>query len=209
MSLQFSSQLVEHATQFQYVEEPSADNSASRFQSTIARYDIRSPSCSSVLDRLARALVEAGVDPEKLDRRAESSKRLAIVASLFELPVSPAAEPPTRRPACALPKWRLKRVVEYVDTHISEQITLGALAAVAGMSRMYFASQFRVATGLRPHDYVLHKRIERAQHLVVTTSDPLVEIALSVGFQTQAHFTTIFKKIAGNTPLRWRREQQV
>lgn len=209
MSLQFSPQLVEHATQFQHVEEPSADNSASRFQSTIARYDIRSPSCSSVLDRLARALVEAGVDPKKLDQRAESSKRLAIVASLFELPVSPAAEPPARRPACALPKWRLKRVVEYVDTHISEQITLGGLAAAAGMSRMYFASQFRVATGLRPHDYVLHKRIERAQHLLVTTSDPLVEIAFSVGFQTQAHFTTIFKKIAGNTPLRWRREQQV
>ncbi len=162
-----------------------------------------------VLERLVRALVEAGVDPAKLDQRAENSERLAVVASLFELPVSPIAEPVARRPACALPKWRLRRVVEYVDMHISEQITLAALASVAGMSRMYFASQFRAATGLRPHDYVLHKRVEQAQHLLITTSDPLVEIAFSVGFQTQAHFTTIFKKIAGNTPLRWRREQQV
>ncbi len=209
MSLQFSSQFVEHAAQFQHVERSSPDSSSPRFQTSIASYDIQSASGSAVLDRLARALVEAGVDPAKLDQRAENSKRLAIVASLFELPVSPVAKPVAPRQACALPKWRLKRVVEHVDTHISEQITLAALASVAGMSRMYFASQFRAATGLRPHDYVLRKRIERAQHLLATTSDPLVEIAFSVGFQTQAHFTTIFKKIAGNTPLRWRREQQV
>ncbi|CCB64502.1 MULTISPECIES: helix-turn-helix domain-containing protein [unclassified Hyphomicrobium] len=166
----------------------------------------------AILDRLAKALVEAGVNPEKLDRHAENEKRLAIVARLFELPISPNAkleqDQRARRAPSALPKWRMKRVVEYVDSHISEQITLADLASAAGMSRMYFASQFRVATGMRPHDYVLHKRIERAQHLLCTTSESLVEIALSVGFQTQAHFTTIFKKIAGNTPLRWRREQQ-
>lgn len=165
----------------------------------------------TVLERLAKALVEAGVNPEKLDRRADNEKRLAIVARLFELPISheaEAQEQPSRREPSALPKWRMKRVVEFVDSHISEQITLADLASAAGMSRMYFASQFRVATGMRPHDYVLHKRIDRAKHLLATTSDSLVEIALSVGFQTQAHFTTIFKKFAGNTPLRWRREQQ-
>jgi AraC-like DNA-binding protein len=157
---------------------------------------------------LAKALIEAGMDGSKLDQRAENANRFAIIASLFELPITPMHVPPARRPAPALPKWRLKRVLEYVDAHISEQITLAALATAAGMSRMYFASQFRVATGLRPHDYVLQKRIEEAQQLLVTTSDPLVEIAFSVGFQTQAHFTTIFKKIVGNTPLKWRREQQ-
>jgi AraC-like DNA-binding protein len=163
------------------------------------------------LERLAKALVEAGVNPDKLDRREENEKRLAMVARLFELPVSASvtSEPGPRRAVSALPKWRLKRVFEYVDNHISEQITLADLAATAGMSRMYFASQFRVATGVRPHEYVLRKRIERAQYLLLNTSASLVEIALSVGFQTQAHFTTIFKKIAGNTPLRWRREQQL
>jgi AraC-like DNA-binding protein len=166
---------------------------------------------SQILERLAKALVEAGVNPDKLDRREENEKRLAMVARLFELPVSASvtSEPGPRRAVSALPKWRLKRVFEYVDNHISEQITLADLAATAGMSRMYFASQFRVATGVRPHEYVLRKRIERAQYLLLNTSASLVEIALSVGFQTQAHFTTIFKKIAGNTPLRWRREQQL
>lgn len=181
----------------------------SDFHGNTAQYRHVDP---AVLDRLAKALVEAGVNPDKLDRRAENEKRLAIVARLFELPISPDTEllreQPARRAPSALPKWRLKRVVEYVDAHISEQITLADLASAAGMSRMYFASQFRVSTGMRPHDYVLRKRVEQAQHLLTTTSESLVQIALSVGFQTQAHFTTIFKKITGNTPLRWRREQQ-
>jgi AraC-like DNA-binding protein len=71
---------------------------------------------------------------------------------------------------------------------------------------MYFAKQFRATTGMRPHDFVLRKRIARAQQMLAATSDTLVDIALSVGFQTQAHFTTVFKKFAGNTPYQFRRE---
>jgi AraC family transcriptional regulator len=102
---------------------------------------------------------------------------------------------------------RLMRVLAYIDANIGEPITLANLAATAGLSRMYFARQFRAATGIRPHEYVLRKRIERAQQLLTATSDALVDIALNVGFQTQAHFTTVFKKIVGNTPRQWRRGQ--
>ncbi len=208
MSLQLSPSF--HGNIAQRLEPALATSSAGRDGGLVA-YDISTAAGSPVLDRLAKALIEAGVNPDKLDGRAEGEKRLAMVARLFELPVTPETVPtsPQRRAPSPLPKWRLKRVFEYVDTHISDPITLAALAAAAGMSRMYFASQFRAATGLRPHDYLLHKRIEHAQHLLLTSSMPLVEIALAVGFQTQAHFTTIFKKIVGNTPLRWRREQQV
>jgi AraC-like DNA-binding protein len=52
----------------------------------------------------------------------------------------------------------------------------------------------------------LRKRIARAQQMLAATSDAVVDIALSVGFQTQAHFTTVFKKIVGNTPCQFRRE---
>jgi AraC family transcriptional regulator len=117
---------------------------------------------------------------------------------------NPFGQPP--RAVSALPKWRLIRVLRYIEMNIGESITLANLAATAGLSRMYFAKQFRVSTGVRPHDFVLRKRIERAQQLLGATSDTLVEIALSVGFQTQAHFTTVFKKIAGNTPCQFRRE---
>lgn len=114
----------------------------------------------------------------------------------------------TGKPAAArLSNRRLVRVLAYIDGHIGEPITLANLAATAGLSRMYFARQFRAATGIRPHQYVLRRRVERAQQFLTATSHPVVDVALSVGFQTQAHFTTVFKKIVGNTPRHWRQEQ--
>jgi AraC family transcriptional regulator len=113
-----------------------------------------------------------------------------------------------RRQVLALQKWRLKRVVEYVDDHLSARITLSNLAAVAGLSRMHFASQFRMATGFRPHEFVLRRRIGRAQELLKDTTMSTVEIALAVGFQTQAHLTTVFKRFAGCPPGRWRAIKQ-
>jgi AraC-like DNA-binding protein len=103
-----------------------------------------------------------------------------------------------------LPKWRLKRVYEFIDANIEERISLGALAQVAGVSKMYFAAQFREATGLRPHDYVIRRRICLAKDLLARSDHSIVDTALSVGFQTQAHFTTVFKRIEGSTPHRWR-----
>jgi AraC-like DNA-binding protein len=70
---------------------------------------------------------------------------------------------------------------------------------------MHFAAQFRASTGMRPHDFVLQRRIERAQERLSNPELALVDVALSVGFQTQAHFTTVFKRFADGTPHRWRR----
>ena len=113
-------------------------------------------------------------------------------------------ELPPSRCCTPLQKWRMKRVVEYVDSHLSFRITLAGMAAAAGLSRMHFAAQFRAATGLRPHDYILQRRINRAQELLRNRDVPLVEIALSVGFQSQSHFATVFKRLVGETPHRWR-----
>ena len=104
----------------------------------------------------------------------------------------------------SLQSWRLKRVLKYVDENLTAKITLQNLAAVAGLSRMHFAAQFRAATGVRPHEYLLRRRIERAQELLKQTGVTLVDIALTVGFQSQAHFTTVFKRFVGDTPYQWR-----
>ena len=148
----------------------------------------------------------AGIDIRKLDRSAENALRLAVMADLVETLAPAVTDPRKTRVMATLPKWRLMRVVTYIETNIGGRITLANLAATAGLSRMYFAKQFRATTGMRPHDFVLRKRIARAQQMLAATSDTLVDIALSVGFQTQAHFTTVFKKIAGNTPYQFRRE---
>jgi AraC-like DNA-binding protein len=117
--------------------------------------------------------------------------------------------PAAGRRMAPLPKWRLKRVVDYVNAHLASRITLADLAGAAGRTRMHFAAQFRVATGSRPHDFVLRRRIERAQQLLRDPGLALADIALSVGFQNQAHFTTVFKRFTGATPHRWRRSTQV
>jgi AraC family transcriptional regulator len=153
-----------------------------------------------------QVLDTAGIDIRKLDRSAENAVRLAVMANLVETLTPAVTDPRKTRVVTTLPKWRLMRVVTYIETNIGGRITLANLAATAGLSRMYFAKQFRATTGMRPHDFVLRKRIARAQQMLAATSNTLVDIALSVGFQTQAHFTTVFKKIAGNTPCQFRRE---
>ena len=69
---------------------------------------------------------------------------------------------------------------------------------------MHFAAQFRAATGLPPHEYLLRRRVERAQEMLVEGATSLVEIALSVGFQNQSHFTSVFKRFVGQPPRAWR-----
>lgn len=112
-------------------------------------------------------------------------------------------EPP-RAKVNALPKWRLRRVEQYIADHFDRCVSLSELANVAGLSRMHFAAQFRAATGYRPREYLLNHRIEHAKTLLTTTERPLAEIALAVGFSTQAHFSTVFKRISGESPARWR-----
>ena len=162
-------------------------------------------------DEVIRTLFDAlKVATQNDDRQCVKALRLAIAVRQFGL--RPAEERSARadqvsvrgRPVQALQKWRLKRVIDYIDASMSSKITSRDLAAVAGLSRMHFASQFRTATGLRPHEFLLQWRIRRAAELMRNTTMPIMEIALAVGFQTQAHFTTVFKRFAGCTPRNWR-----
>lgn len=132
----------------------------------------------------------------------------AIVSRLLALrPGAPNATPARDKHRVAdLPKWRLRRVLDYIDAHLAEQITLADLAAAAGLTRMHFAAQFRAATGLRPHEYLLRLRVERAQ-LLLCQNVPTVDVALAVGFSSQPHFTAVFKRFIGQPPQTWRRQQ--
>jgi AraC-like DNA-binding protein len=90
---------------------------------------------------------------------------------------------------------------------LSEPISLADLARVAGLSPMHFAAQFRLATGHRPHEYLQLRRIERAKRLLLQPNVSLIDIALQVGFRTQSHFTTVFKRYIGKAPSHWRDQQ--
>jgi AraC-like DNA-binding protein len=110
--------------------------------------------------------------------------------------------------ANALPGWRLKLVLDYIRLNIEESVTLANLADVAGLSRMHFAAQFRAATDLSPREFLLHARVEHAKQSMTDSSMPLAEVALAAGFRSQAHFSTVFKRIVHDTPGRWRQMQK-
>jgi AraC-like DNA-binding protein len=155
-----------------------------------------------LIERLAWLLLKGAGDEIGSSNLYLDGIALAIVSRLLES--SATRESPSR----GLVKWRLKRVQDFVDEQLSESLSLADLARCAGLSRMHFAAQFRSATGMRPHEYLVRRRIQRAQEMLLTTTVPLVEVALSVGFQTQAHFTTVFRRLLGETPGRWRQAQR-
>jgi len=167
-----------------------------------------------IMRRLSDALAATEATHDAHSAIMADALRLAILTRTFsgqrlrspsELGAADGArEEDGGRAVRSLQSWRLKRVLKYVDENLTAKITLQNLAAVAGLSRMHFAAQFRAATGVRPHEYLLRRRIERAQELLKQTGVTLVDIALTVGFQTQAHFTTVFKRFVGDTPYQWR-----
>jgi AraC-like DNA-binding protein len=103
-----------------------------------------------------------------------------------------------------LAHWRQRRAVDYMEANLSRQILLQDIAEHTGLSRMHFASQFKLAMGVTPHAFLLYRRIERAKQLLRNQELPLVQIAFEVGFQSQSHFTTVFRRFIGSTPGRWR-----
>ncbi|WP_426440994.1 helix-turn-helix domain-containing protein [Bradyrhizobium genosp. P] len=153
----------------------------------------------------APCLAVHGDDNERAEARqlATAIRQFGLRSAVRGTPGSGAAGDNGRR-VKALQKWRLKRVIDHIERHISSRITLLDLAAVAGLSRMHFASQFRAATGLRPHQFLLRERVRSAEALMQDPTMTLLEIAMAVGFQTQAHFTTVFKRFSGCTPRHWR-----
>jgi AraC family transcriptional regulator len=204
--------LYDPQSSFTTVAAPAADQSAqdTSGSSQISLFINADESSDHIVRSLSIALETVELEH---DEYCAQALRLAIAARL----TGPQAQGEdcagdadfNGRPIQALQKWRLKRVVEYVDTNLSNKVSLPSLAAVAGLSRMHFASQFRVATGLRPHEFVLSQRICRSKELLGNSQMPIVEIAFAVGFQTQAHFTTVFKRFAGSTPRQWRTENQI
>jgi len=154
------------------------------------------------LERLGQALAVSQSDDAVLGKVFAESVGLAIVSRVVARHFGEARR--ETRAALALPSWRLNRAVEFIDAHLADPIGLEDIAHSAGLTRMHFASQFRVATGMRPHEYLVRRRIEHAQRLLLEPKHKVLDVALSCGFRTQAHFTTVFKRLVGDTPYCWR-----
>lgn len=103
-----------------------------------------------------------------------------------------------------LPRYKLRRVIEFIDANIGGSVSLDDLARTAEMSRYHFHRQFKKSLGMTPHDYILHNRIERAKSLLIGSTLPLIDVARDVGFVDQSHFTSTFRKLTSMTPRHFR-----
>ena len=112
------------------------------------------------------------------------------------------------RPACTrggLSSGTLRRIGEYVERELAASIRLHDMAAMAGLSDCHFARAFKQSTGLTPHRYVMHRRVERAVELIRGTSLPMCQVALEVGFCDQSHFSRVVSRATGQAPRELRR----
>lgn len=103
-------------------------------------------------------------------------------------------------PERGLPRYRLRRVMEYVEAYLDRDLALAELAAIAQLSPNYFTRLFKQSTGLTPHQYVIQQRVERAKRLLHEGKSTIADVALSVGFAHQSHLNRHFKRWVGVTP---------
>jgi AraC-like DNA-binding protein len=156
--------------------------------------------------RLARAWRALVTPPEVAFRRWKGPGRDRFHTRPRLTLLSILTPPDTQRHAHpGLSPGAKRRVLEYMDAHFDEQLTLETLARVAGLSLHHFARAFRQSTGEPPHQYLLRRRIERATELLKQPELRLSEIALAVGFSDHSHFARHFRRLVGVTPgaARW------
>jgi AraC family transcriptional regulator len=99
-----------------------------------------------------------------------------------------------------MPKWRLRRVCDYVEANLAQDLSLRELAAVAGFSVPHFKVLFRHSIGIPVHRYVVERRVERARQFISRGDLPMSNIALDVGFSHQSHMIRCVQRVLGITP---------
>ena len=101
---------------------------------------------------------------------------------------------------------RLRKVVELVHAEMDGDLSLEELADAAGLNITHFSEMFRQSTGQSPHQFVLHRRVERAKELLRAAEMRVLDVAVACGFKSQQHFARVFRKVCGASPTEYRQE---
>jgi AraC family transcriptional regulator len=163
---------------------------------------------------VAVQLVEAARRAREGDCEAAKAYIARAIALLRGEPSTiPATTPP---PDCStrhiirggLAAWQKRRLTLYIDAHLADRIRIEELAKLLNLSESHFSRAFRNTFGTCAHAYVMRRRIEMAQELMLASQETLCAIALRCGLSDQAHFTRLFGRIVGETPYAWRRARR-
>ena len=133
-------------------------------------------------------------------------ERLGVESLFMELAVlllrrySTASQASRILPRGGLTRRRARRVLDYIESNLGEELSLSELAEIAELSLHHFARMFKQTIGVPPYRYVLERRVERAKGLLRTAKASLADISLAAGFDSQSHFTSAFGRMVGATP---------
>ena len=158
-----------------------------------------------LIEEIARTIRAEMLDPAPAGNLLVETLATALGVHLLQHHsnlTSASSSLPTARGA--LDPGRLDRVRDFIETNLGEGLTIETLAKEACLSPFHFARAFKAATGLAPHRYLTHRRIEKAKQWISEGHLPLAEIAFRCGFSSQASFTRWFKRLVGTTPGEYR-----
>ena len=147
-----------------------------------------------ILDDVRRRI---GRDPE--GARVAALRLVALLAS-------PGGEPVPVRGGLA--PWQKRKVDRYIQQRLERTLRVKELAEQVSLSVSHFCRAFRESFGASPHLHLTRLRVERAQRLMLTTQDPLSQIALACGMADQAHLSKLFRRAVGEPPNAWRRRNR-
>jgi AraC-like DNA-binding protein len=104
-----------------------------------------------------------------------------------------------------LAQWQIRRAQDLLVANLGGNVSISELASECRLSPSQFARAFRRTTGMPPHRFLLDARVRKAKDLLLSSALPLIDIALTCGFNTQSHFTRVFSGLVGVSPGTWRR----
>jgi AraC family transcriptional regulator len=161
-----------------------------------------------VIDQLGRSILSELTVETTASRVYVESASLTLAARLLQKHCDSGACVRIEDPGHSLDHTRLRRVLEYIDANLQNDLTLESLAGVAGYSVFHFARKFTSAMGIPPHRYISRKRLENAMAELAVGKLSLAEIALNAQFSSQASFTRAFHRATGMTPQEYRRRRR-
>jgi AraC family transcriptional regulator len=160
----------------------------------------------SIIDQIALSVLREMSDPTPSGRMLVETASLFLAARLLHEHSESPAHRLQREPKFGLDNVRLRRVLGYIEEHLTEEITVGDLATIACLSAFHFTRAFAASVGAPPHSYVRKRRLERAKRLLAAGKLSLNEIPFDCQFSSQSSFTRAFRRATGVTPANYRRD---
>jgi AraC family transcriptional regulator len=160
-----------------------------------------------VIEQIGRSILSELTQETAAGRMYVEAASLTLAARLLQRHCDSGACAPTECSVHRLDHARLRRVLDYIEARIEDDITLDDLAGIAGYSPFHFSRKFTLAMGISPHRYISRVRLESAMAALAMGKLPLAEIAFNAHFSSQASFTRAFHRATGTTPKEYRRRR--